>query len=108
MYGLQKCKDCGRLFEKKHPTMQVRCPKCQTKHRLEEDKKRKRRMQAMKKPKPDPNECKRKGSCIYGGRASQLLICDYLSITGHKRPCPVQGCTEYKRKGRKHAEQDNR
>jgi len=49
----------------------------------------------------DPNVCMKTESCIYGGRSGSLLLCDYLEITGHRRPCPVKGCTEYKKKKRK-------
>ena len=49
----------------------------------------------------DPNECRKIESCIYGGRSGSLLLCDYLEIMGHKRPCPVEGCTVYEKKKRK-------
>lgn len=34
------------------------------------------------------NLCKRR--CIYKWGAG---YCDYIGQTGHKRPCPIQGCT---------------
>lgn len=48
----------------------------------------------------DPNECTRIESCIYGGRSGNLSLCDYLEVTGKKRPCPVEGCTVYEKKKR--------
>lgn len=35
-----------------------------------------------------------------GGRSGSLSLCDYLEITGKKRPCPVEGCTVYEKKKR--------
>lgn len=42
--------------------------------------------------------CKKKRSCTYGGKMGAVDICDYYEKTGTRRPCPVQDCTEYKRR----------
>lgn len=90
--------------------MQVRCQDCQKEHHKKRMREKYRNKE--KAVKPDPHDCKRKQSCIYGGKAGTVPICDYLDKTGKFRPCPVQGCTEYKKKPRKKGEsneqQDNR
>ena len=48
--------------------------------------------------------CKKTRSCRYGGKMGGIRICDYYEITGTRRPCPVQDCTEYERRsGRRKA-----
>lgn len=42
-------------------------------------------------------ECKKMKSCRYGGKMGGIPICNYLSLTGKRRPCPPDKCTEYKR-----------
>lgn len=46
---------------------------------------------------PDVRRCK---SCFYGALLDgSVTICDYISITGHRRPCPPGAeCTCYKEK----------
>ena len=94
----KNCIDCKTLFLQKREN-QVRCPACQE---IRNRELRKTYRKECKKPEkaPDPNECKRKKSCRYSGKMSGMLICNYLSITGERRGCPVQGCTKYKRKPR--------
>ncbi len=41
--------------------------------------------------------CKKMKTCIYGGKMGGIPICNYLSITGKRRPCPAGKCTVYKR-----------
>lgn len=101
MFGYGKCQTCGRVFTRKHPTAQVRCPECQEKHRKEQQNEYKRICREKKRKKKDPHECGRKKTCIYGITAGCEKVCDYMGKTGRKRPCPVQGCTEYKRKTKK-------
>lgn len=95
--GITKCIECETKFEKRHPK-QIRCPDCQKERLREERKKYHIQTYCPKITKKDPNECKKKRSCIYGGRAGSVDICDYMSIEGHSRGCPVQGCDKYKRK----------
>lgn len=95
------CEDCKKLYLKKHPKS-VRCPECQKEYnrvRQREYYREKARVEVQK----DPHICARAKSCEYGGTLSGCSCCDYMLKTGHKRPCPVKGCTEYKRKrgGRK-------
>lgn len=46
---------------------------------------------------PDMRRCK---GCFYGAMLdNNYQICDYISITGHSRPClPGADCTEFKPK----------
>ncbi|MGN1167224.1 MAG: hypothetical protein ACI4S2_12455 [Lachnospiraceae bacterium] len=94
----KKCVDCRKVFTQKHP-QQVRCPECQRVHVKRMSKEYRKKHAKPVKPK-DPNECSRIKSCKYGGMMGGIPICDYISITGKRRPCPVQGCTEYARKGK--------
>ena len=94
------CPDCGTEFTSKN-RKQIRCPECQTEYRKEMDRIKSRQIYVPRNAfwgGNDPNECKKIKTCIYGGRAGSLDICDYLETVGEKRPCPVQGCTVYKRK----------
>lgn len=99
----KKCVDCGNTFPQKHP-QQVRCPECQKVHIrvMSKEYKKKHAKPAIHK---DKNECSRVKSCKYGGKAGGILFCDYLAIMDKRRPCPVQGCTEYKKKGRSRAKE---
>lgn len=98
-YGYAFCIVCGKPFIKKHPTMQIRCPDCQKEY-LEMRQRERRKAKRKNKMKKDPHECTRKGSCFYAGAAGVIKTCDYMVKTGERRPCPVQGCTVYKRKRR--------
>lgn len=93
--------DCNKEFISDRKN-QVRCPECQKIH-VRNWKKENR---AKHKPAPDPNEFKRVGSCAYAGKMSGIPFCNYLSITGERRGCPVQGCTKYKRKPRKKKQEE--
>lgn len=95
IHGWGKCDDCEKMYIKSYPA-QVRCPDCQKAYNLKRQKERYRQLREQRRK--DPNECGRKGSCKYAGYAGAVQICDYMCKTGHKRPCPVKGCTEYKRK----------
>lgn len=115
------CKDCGKRFESESGNKRL-CPEC-AEGRLEERIKRAR--QSYKKPeterkkispqslrdsspcnkgrrKWDMRKCKK---CFYGAILDgSYQICDYISITGHSRPCdPGAECTEFlpKEKGKK-------
>lgn len=95
---IKRCIDCNKKFTSNHHK-QVRCPACQEIHNNEM-----RKIYNRSRPKlqraPDPNECKRKETCRYAGQAGGIKICDYYTITGERRGCPVKGCTKYKRKPR--------
>lgn len=95
----KRCMDCNKEFISDRKN-QVRCPECQKVHTKALQKLHKKE---HKKPlrAPDPNECKRKDTCVYAGTMSGIPFCNYLSITGQRRGCPVQGCTKYKRKPQK-------
>ena len=49
--------------------------------------------------------CKRVKSCKYGVvlRGVNIHACDYLLITGKRRPCPAEGCTVYQKRGKRKA-----
>lgn len=32
--------------------------------------------------------------CAYAGQMSDMWCCDYLSIVGHRRPCPPGGACQ--------------
>lgn len=64
----------------------------------------------MMPEKPIPPHKKRCAKCIYSKRlhttktkGSNLrhTYCDYLCMTGERRPCPAEECTAYKGKKRK-------
>lgn len=102
----ETCIDCGVVFEKKKMAHQLkRCPECQKKHKekqYEESKAKNRRASAKRREEKMGNKatiCPRKETCIYRGYMGGTLICNYLLINGHKRPCGPVDCTEYK-KGR--------
>lgn len=119
------CVDCGKEYIATSPNS-VRCVDCRATYRTRYMKKwskerYKREREAIiaerkalglpeklkpgpksgSKPKKikDPNECKKTRQCIYGDKVGGMCICNYMEIVGHKRPCPVKGCTEFKRKG---------
>ena len=102
---IKRCMDCNRDFISDRKN-QVRCPECQEAHKRAISNAWKNKKRDKCKPAPDPNECKRKGSCIYAGKMSGIPFCNYLSITGERRGCPVQGCTKYKRKPRKQKQEE--
>ncbi len=111
------CKDCGKGFVTESYKKQL-CPEC-AEGRLEERIRRAR--QSCKKPEaekkisgtsrtPSPTPVKkwdmrRCKKCFYGAKLDgQYQICDYISITGHMRPCePGAECTEFlpEEKGKK-------
>lgn len=123
------CLDCGKEFTARS-ALQVRCTECQAVYKKAHAKeyakerywkersaiiaereamglptRKKTGPKTGKKPaekkKGDPNICKRTETCYYGGITGCLPICDFLAITGSRRPCPVKGCCLYKRKGRR-------
>ena len=96
----KRCMDCNKEFISDRKN-QVRCPECQKAHMKVMRQHWKKEKQAKHKAAPDPNECKRKDTCVYAGKMSGIPFCNYLSITGERRGCPVQGRTKYKRKPRK-------
>lgn len=92
------CVDCGKKFISKH-SLQIRCEKCQAVHkRALQTKYYKKHAAKKKKKERDLNDCMKKRTCYYGGNT-----CDYMLVTGVRRPCPVEGCTEYK-KGKRRAQ----
>lgn len=95
---LVKCKDCGRVFERRS-VQKVRCDKCQEKHgrNLMNKYHKKRRETFVYESKNDPNICKKVKTCIYRGKMGGTPICNYLEIMGHRRPCGVQNCTVYEK-----------
>lgn len=99
----RRCDVCGVIYTQK-TALQVRCAECQKKHVAEKVKQRKddklRRTDYMAwVEKHDPNVCRKVKKCKYGFLCGGIWICNYREIVGHKRPCPVKGCTEFKRKG---------
>lgn len=95
----RKCVDCGKEFIAKTATS-VRCIDCRTTHVKEMQRNYKRTPPKPKPQEKDPNICTKIKSCKYG-YSFGTPICDYLLITGHRRPCPAGECTVYKRKARK-------
>jgi hypothetical protein len=122
----RNCVDCGEEFIAKQ-VKAVRCPKCRKAYKIEQDKKynkaryEKERaeiiaerkamglpldLRACKRLKEnkeeyDPNVCGKIKSCYYGGKMGAMHICDYLGITGVRRPCPAGDCVMYKRRRKK-------
>lgn len=128
-YGYTNCIDCGAIIKAKDKRTK-RCSDCKKKRAKEYQKEYSKTRYKTFIAKPEPKKkqkkytpsktdlnkvslCKKTKSCIYGGRISGMAICDYLSITGHSRGCPIEGCTKYIKKGRKkrepkvHREDDN-
>ena len=101
----RRCIDCNKEFISDRKN-QVRCPECQKAHLKVTQRNWKKENRGKHKPAPDPNECKKKGSCVYAGKMSGIPFCNYLSITGERRGCPVQGCTKYKRKPQKQKQEE--
>lgn len=104
-YGerIRKCKDCGKPYTQRNYN-QVRCAECQKKYAAEKVKQRKddklrRTDYRAWVEKHDPNVCRKVKKCKYGLLCGGIWICNYREIVGHKRPCPVKDCTEFKRKG---------
>ena len=107
------CKLCGGSFETIQPRKRC-CYDCSKKAVREREKEYR---QKYKKPKaekktlkvrkpmvkksvaPDMRRCK---ECFYGVVLdSNYQICDYISITGHSRPClPGADCTVFKAKAK--------
>lgn len=105
------CSVCGEEFYAETDRKRV-CPVCRKTKKREYAKGRRelyKKPEAVKKvPKvkkpvkkeyiaPDMRRCKK---CFYGAILdSNYQICDYISITGHSRPClPGADCTEFKPK----------
>lgn len=98
----RRCDDCGQIYMQK-AAKQVRCEECQKKHlakrvKEREDLKLKKTDYKAWKIKHDPNVCNKVKKCEYGTLCGGTWICDYREIEGRKRPCPVKGCTEFRRK----------
>lgn len=96
----RKCVDCGKEFIAKH-ARSVRCPDCRVIHNREQAKKwlaDNRKSEPKEPPGRNPDICTKAGSCKYGIKVYGMKCCDYLAITGHKRPCRAGECTVYKRK----------
>ncbi len=105
------CQLCGKEYETDKYRKRY-CPKCSVSVIREREK---REHQEYKKPEavkkvpkvkrqakkkstaPDMKRCK---NCFYGAILDgHTPICDYISITGHSRPClPGADCTEFKLK----------
>lgn len=127
---IDKCAECGKEYMRNSPS-QKWCPECSAKRkieRLKEMKKtyRKRYEPRKKRTKSSGRKVKdvlvspfctvspeilaakraeedtvcRKNNCYYKGAGT----CNYILIEGRQRPCTVQGCTVYRRKGRRHHE----
>lgn len=76
----KKCVDCGKEFIATEPKS-VRCFDCRLVYN--ED---------------NPDICKKAKTCYYGGDIYSFTFCDYLTITGVRRPCKAGECVMYKRK----------
>lgn len=110
----RKCIDCGKEYIAKSPRA-LRCLDCRIirERQLQRECERRRyareKAQMREKPKVKPkakpkvdesNICKRIKSCYYGGKMGAEHICNYLEITGVRRPCKAGECVMYKRKGK--------
>lgn len=94
VYKIITCPDCGKPFERKAPS-QVRCHECQSARRRAIDQERYEAKKAQKKKK-DAYVCRRK-ACKYHTPTGYDYSCNYILVTGHRRGCPVDGCTKYAR-----------
>lgn len=94
---LTECADCGKLFPQKNPN-QKRCAECQKRHNLKMQAEyyalRREQKEAAERKKK--NICRKTKSCVYGGRFNNAGCCDYILITGKKRPCPAGDCKVYR------------
>lgn len=85
-----ECERCGKGFLKASPNQRF-CLDCKA--------------EISKDPRcVDKHYCAKKKQCVYGRPMYEcgIWFCDYIGIMGRKRPCPVQGCTEFKpRRGKK-------
>ena len=102
-WEFRNCVDCGKKFVAKNYNS-VRCYECQGIHKAKTEKERKKAKKAKSliivgdySKKNDPNICRRTVSCKYGGRMGGIKICNYLEVTGERRPCPVKDCVVYER-----------
>jgi len=101
----QICIDCGKVFNKsKMAHNLVRCPECNAKYKEKQYEKYKEKEKLKRKadgaaPRgvKDLYTCKKVKTCQYRGKMAGIDTCDYMLVTGHRRPCDIQGCTEYKR-----------
>lgn len=90
----RKCVDCGKEFIAKNPRL-VRCPECRPSYNMEQSKKW---HEENKETAQSSSVCKKIRTCYYGGSMGAVDICDYLAITGTRRPCPAGDCVMYKRR----------
>lgn len=96
----RKCVDCGKEFIAK-AAKSVRCLDCRAEHAREQARKWQRENKGKEPKEPpvkNPDICTKPVSCKYGTTTGGLKHCDYLMITGHKRPCRAGECTVYTRK----------
>lgn len=98
----RRCDNCGKIYTQK-TAKQVRCAECQKEHLAQRAKER--RDQQLKArdyqawvSKHSSTECRRVKLCRYGVLCGGMWICDYMGAVGHKRPCSVKSCTEFRRK----------
>lgn len=108
------CQICGKEYEtdKYRKRYCTECSERVTKEREKRERQEYKKPEAVSKvPKtrkprrkkykaPDMRRCE---NCFYGAILDgNYQICDYISITGHSRPClPGADCTEFKPKGEK-------
>lgn len=103
------CPDCGEIFYAE-TKLKRKCPECRKTKKREYAKSRREqykkpeavnkvqkvnRQTKKKSTAPDMRRCK---NCFYGAILdNNYQICDYISITGHSRPClPGAECTVFK------------
>lgn len=96
----RKCVDCGKEFIAKNPRS-VRCHECRiVYHREHQREYEQKKRELTAKTSDDLNICKKIKSCYYGGKMGAEHTCDYLAITGTRRPCKAGECYFYKKKGK--------
>ena len=83
-----RCVRCGESYERR-TSNQKYCPACRQPAQREAATLRTRRRREAEKARrvrvPKPTACK---GCVYAVYVCNWWACDYLGITGHRRPCP--------------------
>ena len=97
----RKCVMCGTVFPHGTPASRKYCDDCLKIRHIEAQRrhKEKREVQKQQEPVPDPQAEKRKADarycakCVYHGKLSGVIICDYISMVGKRRGCKAGvGC----------------
>lgn len=101
-----KCECCGESFETSGRMLKL-CPACRnykTAKSVYREGTRPRDQvggkpaRPVKKDKPNITQCR---TCRYSAKYSDFsgaVLCDYIGVTGHRRPCePSPNCTVYEK-----------